>query len=196
MDPQAQGAEEGWVLSIRDFDHVREPLLRRLLDYWLEKRGGRLLPCRRDIDPVDIPWALSRIWVLDYLPDVRRFRYRLAGEEINAVAGANMRGVFLDETLPADRCEMILGKFMDVVENRSIVHDSGRVYLRDERLATGERIILPLSDDAETVDALLGGTVYVWGLAGGAADAGALRQTTTSLRIQTGKSRRSHSSIP
>ncbi len=195
MDPQSDGADEPCILSVQDFGHVREPVLRQLVEYWLAKREGRLMPSLADIDPVEIPWALSRVWILDYLPDVRRFRYRLAGEEINAVTGQNLRGLYLDETLPVNRCQTILGKFEEVVDNRSVVHDSGRVYLRDERLATGERIVFPLSDDGETVAAVLGGTVYVWGSASESTDAGALRQTTTSTRIQTGESESTHSDI-
>lgn len=195
MDPQTNGADDPCILSVQDFGHVREPVLRQLVEYWLAKRGGRLMPSLADIDPVEIPWALSRIWILDYLPDVRRFRYRLAGEEINAVTGQTLRGLYLDETLPVERCEKILRKYEHVVENLSVVHDSGRVYMREERLATGERIVFPLSNDGETVAALLGGTVYVWGSAGDSSEARVTRQTTTSIRIQTGESGSAHSDI-
>jgi hypothetical protein len=55
-----------------------------LIAYWFDKRGERLMPARGDIDPVEISWALGRIWLGDYLAEGDRFRYRLAGEKINA----------------------------------------------------------------------------------------------------------------
>src|SRR3546814_1952574 len=60
---------------------LRNPDLLRLLGYWRSKRSGRAMPSRRDVDPTEIPWALSRIFLVDYSAQ-DGFRYRLAGSEI------------------------------------------------------------------------------------------------------------------
>ena len=174
-------------LSMDDFGHMSEIVLRQLVGYWLEKRSGRSMPSKADIDPVEIPWALSHIWICDYLADSKRFRYRLAGEEVNAVAEQSLAGKFLDETLPPDRSELILRKYHAVVEKRGILHDSGRVYLLQNRQATGERIILPLADDGETVDAIVGATVYEWGTADPSSPASDLEQHSILTKIDTGE---------
>ena len=60
----------------RDLSVVQHRDLRRLADYWLIKRTGRIMPTRGDIDPTDIPWALSRLYLVDYDLASSRFRYR------------------------------------------------------------------------------------------------------------------------
>lgn len=174
-------------LSMDDFGHMSEIVLRQLVGYWLEKRSGRPMPSKADIDPVEIPWALSHIWICDYLADCRRFRYRLAGEEINAVAEQSLTGKYLDETLPPDLTELILKKYHAVVESRAIAHDCGRVYLLQNRQAMGERIILPLSANGDTIDALLSATIYEWGTGGPNTPASDLEQRTILTKIDTGE---------
>ena len=141
-----------------DFEHVTNTVLRRLLTYWLDKRCDRLMPSITDIDPIDIPWALSRIWICDYLPDSGRFRYRLAGEQINTYWGYSISGKYLDEIMPAERLEPVTTKLRDVVDGPVIVHVIGQAYLDEEIFTKHERIILPLSDEGHTVSSVLGAT--------------------------------------
>ncbi len=146
------------MLSLDDFGHVTNTVLRRLLAYWLDKRCSRLMPPRTDIDPIDIPGALSRIWLCDYLPESGRFRYRLAGQQINTHWGYNISGKYLDEIMPTEHLEPAMTKLRNVAEGPAIVHDIGQVYLDEELFAKHERIILPLSDDGQTVSSILGAT--------------------------------------
>jgi hypothetical protein len=146
----------------RNFAHVKHKVLRRLVAYWFDKRSERSMPSRSDIDPVDIPWALSSIWLCDYQPADRRFRYRLAGEQINAFWGYNIGGRYLDELVPARRLSEAHQCLAAAYEGPSIVHDFGRIYMQDEVFATGERIILPLSDDGREVNGLLGASCRDW----------------------------------
>ena len=171
--------------SLDHFDHVRQPLLRRLLRYWFDKRDGRRLPALSDIDPIEIPWALSRLWIMDYLPTERRFRYRLAGEEINAAYQGNLRGRFLDEIIPADASDLILRKYIAVVEKGQVMHDAGRVYLGGTRFATGERLVLPLVNGHEQIASIVGATVYEWAASPGRRSGGD-KQHTTLVCLATG----------
>lgn len=84
----------------QDFGHVTHTVLRRLIAHWLDKRSQRAMPSRYDIDPIEIPWALEWIWLCDYRPEDRRFRFRLAGEQVNAFWGSNIGGCYLDEIVP------------------------------------------------------------------------------------------------
>lgn len=146
----------------QNFAHVKHKVLRRLVAYWFDKRSERSMPSRRDIDPVEIPWALSSIWLCDYQPVDRRFRYRLAGEQINAFWGYNIGGRYLDEIVPARRLNEAHQCLAAASEGPSIVHDFGRIYMQDEVFATSERIILPLSDDGREVNGLLGASCRDW----------------------------------
>jgi hypothetical protein len=150
------------MMTLEDFGHVTNQMLRDLIAYWLDKRQDRLVPVRQDIDPIDIPWALAQIWMCDILPEDGRFRYRLAGEQINAYWGYNIGGKYLDEIVPEQRLTLESDKYLSVMDGPSVVHDIGRVFLTEEMFATGERIILPLSRDGQKADTLLGATCRDW----------------------------------
>src|SRR3546814_17864940 len=51
------------VISVAGAEEIFYPRLRRLYDYWDDKRGARRMPCRQDIDPVelrDLPGFINR----------------------------------------------------------------------------------------------------------------------------------------
>ena len=146
----------------RDFGHVRHTVLRRLIAYWLDKRSQRSMPSRGDIDPVDIPWALEWIWLCDYQPADRRFRFRLAGEQVNDFWGSSIGGRYLDEIVPETRVGDASRFYRVASDGPCVIHDIGRLFLEDEVFATGERIILPLSDDGRGVTGLLGASCRDW----------------------------------
>ena len=50
-----------------------------------------------DIDPAEIPRLLPFIWLCDYLPDSRRFRYRLMGDHVRDAYDNNITGRYVDE---------------------------------------------------------------------------------------------------
>lgn len=142
---------------------LRHPEPLRLLDYWRSKRRGRPMPARDDIDPTEIAWALSRIFLVDYSPE-DGFRYRLAGAEIAGVFGrGNMKGLTLRDYLAPERARFIEERWTPLVRDRCVVAMSGMVYLAAERTPIGERILLPLADEADgPVTGLLGMTVCEW----------------------------------
>lgn len=139
---------------------VSDPDLRRLFEYWRAQRRGRLMPARKDIDPLEISWALSRIFLLDYDPD-NGLIYRLAGDNIAGVFGhGNLKGLRLGDFLLPAQAEAIEQIFMRVIQDRCVMGMQGAVYLRAGRLPLGERLFLPLADGASgAVDGVLGMTI-------------------------------------
>jgi hypothetical protein len=51
--------------------------VRAMYDYWLAKRGGRAMPARADLEPVEIKKLLPMLVLVDVTADARRFVYRL-----------------------------------------------------------------------------------------------------------------------
>lgn len=139
------------------------PDLFRFLDYWRGKRNGRPMPAKADIDPLEIPWALSRIFLASYSPQ-DGFRYRLAGAEVASVFGrSNLKGLAMSDILPPDRAKFVEGRWMPLVEDRAMIVMKGMVYLAAERTPIGERLILPLADEAGgPVTGAFGMTVCEW----------------------------------
>ena len=78
-------------------EDIRDTRLRRLYDYWLEKKGQRHLPSRRDIDPVEFAYVLGHVILVEVLREPLRFRVRVHGTEMVAKAGYDLTGKFLDD---------------------------------------------------------------------------------------------------
>jgi hypothetical protein len=144
-------------------DLIGEPDLRRLFHYWCARRLGRLMPTKDDIDPLDIGWALSRIFLLDFDPE-DGFRYRLAGDDIARVFGrGNLKGLHLSEVLPVEHAAAVEQYWRQLVKDRCVLIMRGMVYLGADQTAIGERLILPLANDEDDcVTGFLGMTVCEW----------------------------------
>lgn len=149
--------------EIRGFEHLVDERVRAFLQYWLSLRGGRRLPSRRDLDPVDIPWALPLLWLCE-VAGPNSYRYRLAGETINEVYGRSLAGLYLVDLIRPEGYALVSSRYDAAVEGPAVVHSIGRIYARSDRHYRGERLILPLSDDGDRVHHLIGITVRDRGL--------------------------------
>jgi len=138
------------------------PEVLKFFDYWRSKRTGRGLPSRADIDPIEIPWALPWIFLMDY-EEPETFRYRLAGQELADVFGRNLKGCSLQDVLSAEALPSVTERWMPLVDSRAVICMKGMVYEAKGRLPIGERIMLPLADEPDgPVTGLLGMTIYTW----------------------------------
>lgn len=88
---QDQGATLDGLSFVVDPLDVQAPVLRPVLDYWMEKCRERPLPRRSDIDPLELKPYLRHLFLIDVLPDAE-FRYRLVGSEITERYGRNSTG--------------------------------------------------------------------------------------------------------
>src|SRR5258708_16750297 len=71
---------------------IKETALLDVAAHWNTARGNRLMPAWRDIDPVGLGRNLPIVWAWRYDAALGTFIGRLAGEEIVAVLGVNIRG--------------------------------------------------------------------------------------------------------
>src|SRR5215471_13459596 len=78
-------------------DQIREPRLKRLFAYWCAAKRGRRMPARRDLDPLDFPYALGYVMLVDVLREPLRFRVRLHGTEITRRVFYDLTGKLLDD---------------------------------------------------------------------------------------------------
>jgi hypothetical protein len=69
----------------------------RLEAYWLEKRQGRLMPARADIDPAEIKELLPQIILVRIEHDPLRVKYTVIGTASAEAAGFDYTGRYLDE---------------------------------------------------------------------------------------------------
>ncbi len=128
--------------------------LARFYRYYLDKRGGRRFPARRDLDPVDCPYALGDITLIDVDYDPLRFRFRLDGTRHVERFGFDLTGHSLDEFPYPEMRQTIFESYKEVVEGRR-PHRYYRDLESDGRWFRYEALILPLSEDGARINMLV-----------------------------------------
>jgi hypothetical protein len=157
-------------MSFRDFHQtIISPDLQAIVTHWDAARGTKRMPAFRDIDPVALGRSLRHIWVWKYERATGDFINRLAGEEIVRAFGKSPRGMKMTDFFPSEVYQEFLPWHLRVIEEPAFLHGAGKVYSRVDRYFTGERIMLPLSEDGEQGDGILGATVYLASAGVGAA---------------------------
>jgi hypothetical protein len=131
------------------------PDIRAMFDYWRGKAGTRPMPCRTDIDPMEIKPFLPRITLVDVVPDARRFVYRLVGTEEVASRGNDPTGRSVAEAYFAASPEDSLIYYEYVARHGTPGCFRGDYHAPDGALEKQDVIFLPLSEDGETVSIIL-----------------------------------------
>ncbi len=140
-------------------DTIREARLRRLYAYWLDRKGDRRMPARRDIDPLDFPYLLGSIMLVDVNRDPLRFRVRLHGTSLVRLSAYELTGKLLDD-LPSNAYrEYVLERCRGLVASgEPIVVHHDRVI--DGRRRNYEALWLPFADEGIAVTMLLCALIY------------------------------------
>lgn len=135
---------------------MTSPVLGRLRDYWLARRGAREMPARADIDPLDIPALLPHLVMVDVIGAPPVFRYRLIGTGVTEMANRDATGRYLDESLYGANTDRMLQTYRDTVATRSPQAVREIVQFVRKDWVTIEALLLPLSADGQAIDMVLG----------------------------------------
>jgi len=141
---------------MRFAEKIDDPELRDLYFYWLAKKSGRFPPPRQAIDPTEIRNLLPSIFVIEVDHAEERFRYRLAGADVEHLVQTKLHGRWLDEALRSPLREFFDEAFCIAAFGRKVhfrkntLNLAGRPYIRYARL------LLPLSETGAQIDHLLG----------------------------------------
>ncbi len=129
---------------------IRDPRLQRFYEYW---------PARRDIDPLDFPYLLGHILLVDVLESPLRFRVRLHGSHMVARAQYDLTGKLLDELPINDYRAYVMERCRKLVASGepAIVHHDRPL---DGRIHRYEALWLPFSEDGVRVTMLLAALIY------------------------------------
>jgi len=136
-------------------EDVASPMLRAAHDLWSANLKGRTLPARADFDPVDMPKLLPHIILVDIEHPGPRLRVRLSGTNVVNVFGGDYTGQYLDEIDFGDARPKILHDYLFAVDARRPLFSDHKFRRLSGTYLNIERVILPLSDDDETVNILM-----------------------------------------
>ncbi len=140
------------------------PVLAGLLSYWRMTAGRRRMPSHKDIDPVNIlPSLLPHILLIDveHHPE-RRFRWRLIGTHITTALNRDRTGRYWDEIYDEEAYNSMRLRVEWVIENRVPLRSKGHTVTPAREIDVNEAVFMPLSDDGETVNKVMMGSVYTF----------------------------------
>jgi hypothetical protein len=134
--------------SVLDPDVSDNPSFQDLLAHWNKKRAGRALPLREDFDPTEMRRHLGSLVLVECLPGLEDFRYRLIGTKVTQAYGRDSTGKTVRELYAADDpeyCDFMLDTYRLVVTRPVIarVKASLRPVRKDYRQA--DALLLPLA---------------------------------------------------
>ena len=125
---------------------ANEPLMAGLFAYWDAKRGDRLMPDRRDIDPVEISTTiLPHLILSEFHDDGTRVRFRLIGTKVVERAGADFTGKFLEDVMRGAHLAYMSSVHRDVwLHKAPVFSESAGIAGVGDHIVT-RRIFLPIA---------------------------------------------------
>ena len=143
-----------------DLSELSDPITKQMLQYWVDKRGSRLMPSPADMNFADFARYASKITLIEVAGDAA-MTVRLAGEEVIGSLGFNPRGRELrtfDEELRGLGA-LLHGFYSWLLTERRPAAVRGTQYMLGKSYVSYEAIYLPLSSDGENIDRFMDVTV-------------------------------------
>ncbi|HEY4161620.1 MAG TPA: PAS domain-containing protein [Dongiaceae bacterium] len=134
--------------------------LRAVAAHWQAARGVKRMPAWGDIDPIQLGRRLRFVWAWRYDRTSQLFTGRLAGDDIVHIFGKSPRGMPMAEFFPPEVYRIFHPWHLRVVQEPAFLRGRGRVYSDLGRNFDGERILMPLAEDGDHGDGILGVTFY------------------------------------
>lgn len=134
-----------------------------LLRYWNVKRGTRAMPSRGDLKASEMKEHLGWVMIVEVLPDLVDFRYRLIGTLVTQYfladgTGKTVKQMYAKENPAAGNG--IAAIFRKCARDRVVVRAYGDAGWIGEGFESFDCICLPLSEDGEHVNMLLHAFVF------------------------------------
>jgi len=140
---------------------VRGNVVRLGQAYWEAKCQPGRLPSRADIDPSEIPQLLPHVLLLDVQREPLDFRFRLIGGGVVAHLSRDWTGSWMSQVPEMRPPNRILGQCRGVVHTGSPSRSRSNYRGPHSNIVAEEDVILPLANDGEAVDMLLGFVEYL-----------------------------------
>jgi hypothetical protein len=146
-----------------DPQDLQHPVLAFLKNYWDRKRGARAMPSRADVKPGELKEHLGWIILLDALPDIQDFRFRTVGTRVTQYFLAEATGKTISEVFGPygeDAVNGVLAIHKKTAQGKLPVRAHGGAGWLGRSFLDFDALFLPLSDDDETVNMVLGAFTF------------------------------------
>lgn len=131
-------------------------LVHRLLAYWRGLQSGDEFPSFAAIDPGEIPDIWGNTFVLEVVGNESDPVFRALGDEIAAHYGASLIDSYVSE-VPENSLVSVSVGYLDEVLRKGVPISRGGDFRKDDGTEVLYRsILLPMSDDGETISGILG----------------------------------------
>lgn len=128
-----------------------------LFEYWSQRRHGRRMPARADIDPAELGKLLPNLMLIEASdgPE-RRYRYRLVGTRVVQATGEDRTGRHFDEVEFFQRFPNVLAQYTEIIDKASPLF-MPEPFCNETHGTTYdvERLMLPLGRNDDKVDMIL-----------------------------------------
>ena len=147
--------------SAFDEADVRDPRLRRLYAYWKAKAGARRMPARKDLDPLEMKEWLGNLILVEF-PTGKfiEYRYRLEGTNIEQFYNARRTGRGIEAMTAESERKSVLPQWEIVFDQGRPAYYESDIWSSEGKLARQIKLLLPLSDDGEHVNMILGAIYF------------------------------------
>jgi hypothetical protein len=143
---------------------LEDPTIAAVHAYWDNKREGRLMPSRADINPVEMREHLGWIMMIEVPADMEDFRYRLIGTKVARYFVHNSTGMTVSEAFAPYGPGAVKGVqavYRKAARERVPVRAHGKAnWLTNQQTSEQghphfDSLYLPLSDDGQTCNMLM-----------------------------------------
>lgn len=139
--------------------NIRDTRLLGLYRYWRGKCAAGM-PARRDIDPIEMkPW-LGNLLLVEFPPDRMKYRVRLEGVNIVHFYGTTRQGKGIEALTSEDERRLLLSQYFAVLDRRQPAYYESEFVISEGIPTYQRKLLLPLSEDRERVDMILGGLYF------------------------------------
>ena len=140
---------------------IRDARLKGLYAYWKGKAGARRMPARKDLDPIEMKEWLGNLMLLEF-PTGKfiEFRYRLEGTNIEEFYDARRTGRGVEAMTAESERKSVLPQWEAVFDQACPAYYETDIWSSEGKLARQIKLLLPLSDDGEHVNMILGAIYF------------------------------------
>ena len=138
-----------------DFLQRCHPRVADFYRYWDGKRQGRQMPSRADMAPEEMKIFLPGIVLVAVQHNPLRLTYRLVGTREVEYRGYDPTGKDVAQHFAGSSQSEVMRNYELVIDSKSFVYDEDCLLSVDHSFQEAGTLLLPLSDDGETVNMVI-----------------------------------------